>query len=102
MIRVFNQYISPKSIVLLLLEWWLITLALLCGVWIRFWYNTADIATYMALPYFSVQAVFFVLPLQLCSYYFDLYTLGAIHSRPDLMISVGQSVGAGSLLLGIA
>jgi sugar transferase (PEP-CTERM system associated) len=101
MIRVFNQYISPKSIVLLLLEGALITLALLCAVWIRFWNNTSDFAAYVALPNFTLQAIFFVLTLQICFYYCDLYTLSVIRGRHEQFIALGQSVGAGCLLLGI-
>src|SRR6185312_6719883 len=101
MIRVFNQYISPKSIVLLLLEGGLITLALLCGVWIRFWNNTSDFTAYITLPNFTTQAIFFVVTLQICFYYCDLYTLSAIRGRHEQLIAVGQSVGAGCLLLGI-
>jgi sugar transferase (PEP-CTERM system associated) len=100
MIRVFNQYISPKSLVLLLLEGGLITLALLCGVWIRFWNNASDFTAYIALPNFTLQAVFFVLTLQICFYYCDLYKLSTIRGRHEQMIVVGQSVGAGCLLLG--
>ena len=101
MIRVFNQYISPKSIVLLLLEGGLITLALLCGVWIRFWNNASDFTAYITLPNFTTQAIFFVVTLQICFYYCDLYTLSAIRGRHEQLIAVGQSVGAGCLLLGI-
>jgi sugar transferase (PEP-CTERM system associated) len=100
MIRVFNQYISPKSVVLLLLEGGLITLALLCGVWIRFWNNASDFSAYISLPNFTMQAVFFVLTLQICFYYCDLYRLSTIRGRHEQMIAVGQSVGAGCLLLG--
>jgi sugar transferase (PEP-CTERM system associated) len=100
MIRVFNQYISPKSLVLLFLEGGLIMLALLGGVWIRFWNDTSAIDAYLALPDFALQAVVFVVTLLLCFYYCDLYTLTAIRSRHEQLIAVGQSVGAGCLLLG--
>jgi sugar transferase (PEP-CTERM system associated) len=101
MIRVFSQYVSPKSIVLLLLEGGLITLALLCGVWIRFWNSSSDFTTYIGLPNFALQALFFVVTLQICFYYCDLYSLNAIRGRPEQMIAIGQSVGAGCLLLGV-
>src|ERR1051325_4136366 len=101
MIRVLNQYISPKSIVLLLLEGALITLALLCAVWIRFWNNSSDLDAYLTLPNFSLQAIVFVATLQICFYYCDLYTLSAIRGRHEQVTAVGQSVGAACLLLGI-
>src|SRR5689334_4191178 len=101
MIRVFNQYISPKTIILLLLEGGLITLALLCGVWIRFWNNSSDLTAYLTLSNFTLQAVVFVTTLQVCFYYCDLYTLSALRGRHEQVIAVGQSVGAGCLLLGV-
>jgi sugar transferase (PEP-CTERM system associated) len=101
MIRVFNQYISPKTIILLLMEGGLITLALLCGVWIRFWNNSSDLTAYLTLSNFTMQAVVFVVTLQVCFYYCDLYTLSALRGRHEQVIAVGQSVGAGCLLLGV-
>jgi len=101
MIRVFNQYISPKSIVLLLMEGGLIAFALLCSVWIRFWKDTSAMDAYLTLPNFSLQVIVFVATLQLCFYYCDLYTLKAIRRRHEQVIAVGQSVGAGCLLLGV-
>src|ERR1051326_6525110 len=101
MIRFFNQYISPKTIVLLLLEGGLITLALLCGVWIRFWNNSSDLDAYLTLPNFTLPAAVFVVTLQVCFYYCDLYTLSAIRGRHEQVIVVSQSVGAGCLLLGL-
>ena len=101
MIRVLNQYISPKSIVLLLLEGALITLALLCAVWIRFWNSSSDLEAYLTVPNFSLQAIVFVATLQICFYYCDLYTLTAIRGRHEQVTAVGQSVGAACLLLGL-
>jgi sugar transferase (PEP-CTERM system associated) len=101
MIRLFNRYISPKSLVLLLLEGGLITAALLAGVWIRFWDDATGMNAYITLPSFTAQAAVFVLSLQLCFYYCDLYTPTAIRSRYEQVIAVAQSVGAGCLLLAI-
>lgn len=101
MIRLFNQYISPKSVVLLLMEVGLITLALLSAVWIRFWNSTLEFDAYITLPTFFPQAAVFVVTLQICFYYCDLYSLNVIRGRHEQLIATGQSVGAGCLLLGI-
>ena len=101
MIRLFNRYISPKSLVLLFLECGLITAALLVAVWIRFWNDTRGMDAYITLPAFMPQAAVFVIILQLCFYYSDLYTPTAIRSRYEQIIAVAQSVGAGCLLLAI-
>jgi len=101
MVRILNQYVSPKSIVLILLEGILISLALLCAVRIRFWGSEAGFEAYVSLPEFIWQALAFVATLQVCFYYCDLYRPSAFHGRDDQWIALGQSLGSGSLLLGI-
>lgn len=100
MVRILNQYVSPKSIVLLALESGLMTLALVCAVRIRFW-DSAGFDEYVALPDFAWQAVIFVATLQVCFYYCDLYRLNAIRGRNEQLMALGQSLGSGCLLLGI-
>jgi sugar transferase (PEP-CTERM system associated) len=101
MVRILNQYVSPKGIVLMLLEGGLLTLALLCAVRIRFWGSAASFNDYVALPDFAWQAAVFVVTLQVCFYYCDLYRPGAIRGRNEQWIALGQSLGSGCLLLGI-
>ncbi len=101
MIRVFSQYISPKNILRVILECGAIALALLCGVRIRFWSSAAGFDSYVATPDFLLQAVAFVAVLQICFYYSDLYGLHTIHRRKEQALLLGQSLGIGSLLLGI-
>jgi sugar transferase (PEP-CTERM system associated) len=100
MIRVFSQYVSSKSIVLMFLEGGLLVLALLCGIWIRFWGNGTAFEDYVGLPNFALQAMAFVGILQTCFYYCDLYDL-SIRRRREQIISLVQSLGAASLLLGL-
>jgi sugar transferase (PEP-CTERM system associated) len=101
MIRVFSQYVSSKSIVMMVLEGGLLALALVCGVWIRFWGNGAAFEDYVGLPDFGLQAVAFVGILQICFYYCDLYDLSSIRRRGEQIIALVQSLGAASLLLGL-
>ena len=85
----------------MVLEGGLIMLALLCAVWIRFWGSEPGFQTYVALPGFAWQAVVVVTTLQVCFYYCDLYRLRAIRGRSELLMSIGQSLGSGCMLLGI-
>jgi sugar transferase (PEP-CTERM system associated) len=101
MIRVFSQYVSSKSIVLMILEGGLLTLALLCATWIRFWDNGIALEDFLGLPNFAIQAVAFVGIVQLCFYYCDLYDLTVIRHRREQFILLIQSVGAACLLLGL-
>jgi len=100
MIRVFSQYVSPKGIVQMLLEGALITLALLCAVRIRFWGSTSGFEEYITFPDFVWQALVFVVTLQMCFYYCDLYRPSAVRGRNEQLIAIGQSLGSGCLLLG--
>jgi sugar transferase (PEP-CTERM system associated) len=101
MVRIFNQYVSPKNIVLMLLEAGFITLALLCAVRIRFWGSAPGFEAYVAMPEFTWQALVFVATLQVCFYYCDLYRPTAIRGRNKQWMALGQSLGSGCMLLGI-
>jgi len=101
MIRILSQYVSLKSLLLVILEGGLITLGLLCGVRLRFWGSGVDFEAYIQAPEFAVQASIFVITFQVCFYYSDLYDLRALRSPRDEMICLGQSLGAASLLLGL-
>jgi sugar transferase (PEP-CTERM system associated) len=101
MIQIFNRYVSLKSVVLMLIEAGLISLALLCGVRIRFWNSAQGFNDYVSLPEFVLQALAFVLILQVCFYYCQLYNTETNRSRNEQWIAIGQSMGSGSLLLGL-
>ena len=101
MIQVFSQYVSPKRVVLIVLEACLIALALLCGVRIRFWNSVEGFNGYIALPEFGFQALAFVITLQLCFYYCHLYNPSTIRDRNEQWIAMAQSLGSGCLLLGV-
>ena len=105
MIRVCNQYISSEAIMLIVVEGGWITLALLCGVRIRFWGSAAGFSRYIEVPEFIRPAFVFVSTLQVCFYYCDLYNynnynLNATWSLSQPWNAVGQSIGSGCLLLG--
>jgi sugar transferase (PEP-CTERM system associated) len=100
MIRIFNQYFSPKVVVLILLESALIVLALLCAVRIRLWDDSVAFNSYVALRDFAPQAIVFAGTLQVCFYCCDLYNLNALGGRPERLLALGQALGAGYLLLG--
>jgi sugar transferase (PEP-CTERM system associated) len=101
MIRLFSQYVSSKSVVLMILEGCLLTLALICGTWIRFRDDNAAFQGYVSVPTFVLQVAVFVGILQICFFYCDLYDLSAIRRRWEQTISLVQSVGAACLLLGL-
>jgi len=98
--RIFSKFVSPKSLVLVLLEGALIMLALVCAVRIRFWNSQPLFSAYTALPDFAVQGIVFVATLQMCFYYGDLYNLRHTQVRNERMVAVAQALGAGCLLLG--
>ena len=101
MIRVFNQYVSGKSLLLMAVEAFLIILSLIGAVKLRFWNNPTEAGLYLALPDFAVQAAIVVFVCVACFYYNDLYDLSTGYSSVERVLRVEQSLGAASLLLGL-
>src|SRR5947209_19066729 len=100
MIRLFNQYVSPKSLLLVFIEGALIALALVCGVRLRFWNSPGDIESVLRWPDIAIQGLVIIIIVQLCFYYSDLYNLNVLRGRNEQLISLGQSLGSACLVLG--
>jgi sugar transferase (PEP-CTERM system associated) len=100
MIRIFNQYVSPKSVLLMFTEGALIALALLCAVRLRFWNNPDEMEALLHFPDIAVQGLVIVIIFQLCFYYSDLYNLNVLRGRSEQLICLGQSLGSACLVLG--
>ena len=81
MIRVFSQYVSPKSVCLMLLEGLLIVLCLTGAVKLRFWGDPVEFELYTKLPDFGIQALVSVIVFQVCFYYNELYDLHVMRQR---------------------
>ncbi len=81
MIRIFNQYVSAKSFLLMIVEALLIVLSLICAVKLRFWNNPAEFDLYLTFPDFAGQAAIVVFVCVACFYYNDLYDLTRATAR---------------------
>jgi sugar transferase (PEP-CTERM system associated) len=101
MVRVFSQYISVKSLLLILLEGTIMIAALVCGAKLRFWTSPVEFGEYTQLPDFGWQVLLFVLVFLSCFYYGNLYDLSGMKQRHERWIFLGQSLGAGCLVLGL-
>jgi sugar transferase (PEP-CTERM system associated) len=101
MIRIFNQYVSGKSFLLMAVEALMIVLSLICAVKLRFWNNPVESELYLTFPDFAGQAAIVVFVCVACFYYNDLYDLSSGYSAVDRVLRIEQSLGAASLLLGL-
>jgi sugar transferase (PEP-CTERM system associated) len=101
MIRLFNQYVSAKSILLVGLECLLILMSLVLGAKLRFWNRSAEFLTYIRSESFLFQAVTVLLVLGACCYYNDLYDLTAVRARRGQFVRLAQALGAAFILLGL-
>lgn len=101
MIRIFSQYVSPKSFLLVGMETLLLACSLFCAVKLRFWGNASEFRSYTDLPRFGWQVLIVVLIFQLCFYFNDLYDVQPVERRDDQALRLGQSLSAASLLLGL-
>jgi len=101
MFRIFNQYVSAKSVLLMFVEGILILLALISAVKLRFWNNSTELSLYLAWPDFAIQASIVVLVCLACFYYNDLYDLSTGFGAMESVLRIEQSLGAACLLLGL-
>jgi sugar transferase (PEP-CTERM system associated) len=101
MFRIFSQYVSAKSVLLMVVEGILIVLALIGAIKLRFWNDPADSALYLVFPAFAVQAGIVAMVCLACFYYNDLYDLSTGYGAMESVLRIEQSLGAASLLLGL-
>ena len=101
MFRIFSQYVSAKSLLLMMVEATLIVLSLICAAKLRFWNSPAEFGFYVALPDFAVHSAIVVGVCLACFYYNELYDLSASSGSMDQVLRIEQSLGAASLLLGL-
>jgi sugar transferase (PEP-CTERM system associated) len=101
MVRVFNQYVAVKSLLLMALETLLILLALVAAARLRFAGYPVQFAHYTSLPSFARATGVFVLVFQICFYYCDFYDLAATATPGQQIAALLESVGAACLLLGL-
>lgn len=101
MIRVFSQYVSPKTFLLVGLEAVLMVLSLLCSVRLRCWGDFNAFASYTGEPRFGWRVLLVVVIYQICFYLNDLYDPQPSQRRPDQALRLAQSLGAASLFLGL-
>jgi sugar transferase (PEP-CTERM system associated) len=100
MFRIFNQYVSAKSFLVLTVESLVMVLCMVCAVKVRFWNDPIELAQYEAWPDFEVQIALVVLVCLACFYFNDLYNLNTRDNPVERILRVEQSLGAASLLLG--
>src|SRR5262249_39667451 len=100
MFRMLNQYISLKSLLLVIIEALLVMLSLVCAVKLRFWNSPTELAAYLAFPEFALQSAIVVLVCVTCFYFNDLYDLSMAHGSVERVLRIEQSLGAATLLLG--
>ena len=103
MIRIFNKYVSTKSLFLVVLEAAVISLSFMAAVKLRFWSDPTELASYMVLPDFAVQIAIVVAVCIACLYFNDLYDLssGSGYRQVEWALRIEQSLGAACLLLGL-
>jgi sugar transferase (PEP-CTERM system associated) len=102
MIRIFSQYVSLKSLLLMLVEICLVAASLVGAVKLRFWNDPAEFSLYVVFPDFAVQIAIVAAVCVACFYCNDLYDLSSgCAGHMERALRIEQSLGAASLLLGL-
>ena len=101
MVRIFNQYVSTRSLTLMVLEGFLAVMSLLGAAWLRFWNDPSGFALYVSLPDFATQSLLVTFVCLICFYFNDLYDLSDASGGLANVLRIEQSLGAACLLLGL-
>src|ERR1700722_17896284 len=101
MIRVFSQFVSLKSLLLIAVESVVIVLSVGLGAKLRFWNDPAQFLLYTDSGSFLLQVLTVLLVLETCCYYNDLYDFSVVRPRGEQFLCLAQALGAGCLLLGL-
>src|SRR5438093_99966 len=75
-IRLFNQYVSPRALVLLPVEGVVILLSLLCSVKLALWNDPAFAEQPLGPQLLLIRAFGFLILVQVSFYFNNLYDLG--------------------------
>jgi sugar transferase (PEP-CTERM system associated) len=98
MIRIFNQYVSAKTLLLIVIEGLLVAFSSMCALRLRLWESPYEFGTYTTLL-FSARSSFVVVLCLMCFYYNDMYDPVAV-PRGEQFIRLQQGIGAACLLHG--
>jgi len=100
MVRIFSQYVSVRSLLLVVTESLLIVLSLLLAVRLRFWNSPYELELYLSLPEFAMKTALVLAVCQICFYCNDVYDLTSGSGSLERILRLGEALGAASLLLG--
>mgnify|MGYP005809615853 CR=1 FL=1 len=100
MIRLFHQYISPKTIYLILWEGLLI-LASLAAAELCLFGGFDRVTTGQELFRMGVQALLMLIVFQLCFYINELYDPQVVRYSAEQMLRLVEALGGGCILLGL-
>jgi sugar transferase (PEP-CTERM system associated) len=101
MVRIFNQYVSTKSLLLILLEALLIGFSFAIAARLRFWNDPAGYEINIVYPDFALRCLIGWFLLQACFYLNHLYDPQVATTRSEQVMRLTESVGAACLLLGV-
>lgn len=101
MIRVFNQYVSTRTLLLVIQEAILILIGLTLGARFRFVTSDPEFQNYTQIPKFACEAVIVIVVVQTCFYYSDLYSMVQIRHQRQEFLSICQALGGALLVLGV-
>src|SRR6516162_9579541 len=95
--RVFNQYVAVKSILILVLEALIICFSLIGATWIRFLYEPVQFGLMVGAPIFWLRALIVVVAFLVAFYCNKLYDFNALRTRQqdfrqDQLIRVVESI----------
>ena len=94
MIRIFNQLVSLKTVLLIQVEGLLIFASFVAATKLWFWKDPAGFTSHTRWPLFFAQCAIQLALLLACFYYSGLYSIESTRNRLQQLIALTRSIGA--------
>lgn len=99
MFRIFDQYVSRKTFLLVLGDAACIVGSILLAYQIRFWGDPESVAFYTQEPDLAIRCLAIVGIFQICAYYNELYLVEGRLTTTDQFFRLAQATGVGCFFL---
>ena len=99
MFRIFDQYVSRKTLFLVFGDTASIAVSIWLAYWIRFWNDPEGFAFYVQPPDITIRGLTIIAAFQVCAYYNELYRAEFHLTTSDQFFRLAQSIGIGCFFL---
>jgi len=99
MFRIFDQYVSLKTLFLVFGDTASIAVSIWLAYWLRYWNDAEGLAYFLQQPNVTVRGLTIIAIFQVCAYYNELYRVEFHFTTSDQFFRLAQAIGIGCFFL---